>query len=121
MDTIADEGLRDFPLTWSHIRRGLYCSVKRKGYFPELVELTHRGAKVERCEYSVVIKVTPDMIDELREWLEENAQSKYKLFGRFGWTRNHFTVARECEGVKFTFTDIVVAVHFKLYWYDGKQ
>jgi hypothetical protein len=114
---VADTGVLDFPVTWSHIKKGLYSQKVSKGYFPELTELSAEGSEVAPCEYSIVIQVAPDMIAELREWLDTYAKSEYKLFGRFGWTRDNYTVTRECEGVKFTFKDLVTAMHFKLRYY----
>lgn len=106
----------EFPIKWSHIKRG-FAYGTNKGFIPTLRELLTTGRAVdvnETCDHSVCLTPKPEDVEDLRQWCKENSD-EYHIMGRFGTLSYEESLSSGfCKDVKFIFKDQDIAVMFKL-------
>lgn len=114
----------EIKLSWAHVvGDGAVARMRRNPQhqqYPDFETLRQNVTDAPADMNDVLIR-TPDdeTVLEMRQWLDENAKRKYKMFGRFGWSDHGFSVERSFLGVLFKFTDENAAFFFKMRFYQG--
>jgi hypothetical protein len=120
----ACENVSEIKVTWAHVMNDGAVAKMRDGrqkqQYPEFDTLRQSLVTQDPAMDDVLIRA-PDAetCAEMRQWLEENAKRKYKMFGRFGWTDNFVSIERMFVGLMFKFTCPNAAFFFKMRFYAG--
>lgn len=114
---LPHSGIFDLSVTWAHARR-LFETAGRAPWVPDIAQLVRDGIRplgaVAAGSHSIILKPQREDLSDLREWLLQNTEQRYQMFGRFGFRTNTEAVERSFHGLRYTFPDEALAFAFAM-------
>jgi hypothetical protein len=112
---MPSSGIFDLSLNWALAKR-VFAIGGRPAWVPDVFQLVRDGIRplAAANNHSIILKPRQEDLSHLREWLAENTEQRYQMFGRFGFRRADEATERSFHGFRYNFADEAIAFAFAM-------